>query len=300
MRVGSRDIEISSPDKVFFPDAGITKGDLVDYYVRIAPTMLRHVRGRLVMMHRFPDGIAEEGFYHKDVPEYFPEWIPRVEVEKEDGTLQQLVCDEAACLAYLADQGTITPHVWLSPAEDLRHPDRLVFDLDPPGEGGFDRVVEAARVLVELYAEIDVTPFLMTTGSRGLHVVVPLDRSAGFDDARALARSIAEEAQRRRPGRFTTAARKRKRHGRLYLDVTRNAYAQTTVAPYGVRAKPGAPVATPIRPDELDDPDLGPQRWRMENIFLRLGQLDDPWADIARHAVSVGAVSTRLRKRAGG
>ncbi len=294
MKVGGREIEVSNTDKVFFPDAGITKGDLIEYYGRIAETMLPHVHGRLIMMHRFPDGIEGENWYHKDVPEYFPDWIPRIKVAKEDGILQQLVCNEAACLVYLADQGSVTPHIWLSRVDQLRRPDRLVFDLDPPEGGGFEIVRDTARALVNLYTELAVTPFLMTTGSRGMHVVVALDRSAGFDDARALARRVAQELQRRFPDRLTTAARIADRQGRLYLDLTRNAYAQTTVAPYAVRARPGAPVATPLRPDELDDPAIGPQSYSLANIFRRLGQIDDPWRDIDRHAVSVGAVSRRL------
>jgi len=306
MRVGDREIEVSNRDKVFFPGEGITKGDLMDYYARIAGTMLPHVRNRLVMMHRWPDGIEGEDWYHKDVPDYFPDWIPRVEVTKSDGTLQQLVCNEAACLVYLADQGTITPHVWLSRADDLRKPDRLIFDLDPPragagsGDGGFAIVREAARAVRDLCDEIGVTPFAMTTGSSGLHMVVPLDRSADFDEARAFAREMAEETARRDPDRFTTAQRKAARDGRLYLDVMRNSYAQTAVAPYAVRAKPGAPVATPLRLDEIDDSRLSSQRYSVRNIFRRLGQAEDPWRDIDRHAVSVASARERLRARAGG
>jgi bifunctional non-homologous end joining protein LigD len=298
MRVGNHDIEGSNLDKVFFPKSGVTKGDLVDYYLRVADTMLPYMHDRPVMMHRFPDGIQGKDFYQKDVPGNFPQWIPRVKVRKEGGSLLQLVCNDAATLVYLADQATITPHVWLSRTDKLDKPDRLIFDLDPPDEGdGFGLVLEAARALVTLCAEIDVTPFAMTTGSRGLHVTIGLDRSADFDASRALAREIAEEIERRDPDRFTTQPRKEARKGRLYLDIARNAYAQTAVAPYAVRARPGAPIAAPLRMEELDEPGLGPRRYDIRNLFRRLGQTDDPWRGMDRHVVSVEAVRNRLHEK---
>jgi bifunctional non-homologous end joining protein LigD len=299
MQVGIRSIDTSNEKKVFFPSDGITKGDLIDYYERIAPTMLRYLHDRPLMMHRFPDGIEGEDFYHKDVPDYFPDWIPRVTVAKEGGTLDQLICNEAACLVYIADQGTITPHVWLSRVDELRKPDRLIFDLDPPdeaGDEGFELVREGARALTRIYEDLEITPFAMTTGSRGLHIVIALDRSTDFDEARAFARRIAKAIERRNPDRFTTEPRKIARKGRLYLDIARNAYAQTAVAPYAIRAKPRAPVATPLRIEEIEDSNLGPQSYRMDNIFRRLGQLEDPWRDIDRHAVNIDAVQRRLAR----
>lgn len=287
MRVGRRTVDVSSRDKVFFPDAGLTKGDLVDYYHRIADTFLPHVRDRAVAMKRYPDGIGGESFFQKDVPGHFPDWIRRVEIEKEGGALDQLVIDEAATLVYLADQGCVTPHVWLSRVDRIRHPDRLIVDFDPPGEdpdAAFDPVRWAARTARDLLEEVGLVPFVQTSGSRGLHIHVPLDRTADFDAVRHFAMDLAHLLAHRHPDRLTTAHRKAKREDRIFLDVLRNAYAQTSVAPYAVRARPGAPVATPLRWDELGRSGLSPVSYTIENLFQRLGQTDDPWSGMGRRA----------------
>jgi bifunctional non-homologous end joining protein LigD len=294
IRMGSITVEADHLDKVFFPDAEITKGDLVEHYRRIAETMLPHVRDRAVSMHRYPDGIGAEGFYHKEAPDYFPDWVARKKLpNREGGDTTYVVVDKAATLVYLADQGTITPHVWLSRTDRPEHPDRMIFDLDPPKDD-FEPVRRAARALREALDEVELVGFVMTTGSRGLHVVVPLDRSADFEEARRFARDLAELVAARRPHELTVEHRKKKRRGRLFLDVMRNAYAQTGVPPYAVRARPGAPVATPLEWGELSDADLRPDRYTVENIFRRLSQKDDPWTGIGRHARSLQGPSDRL------
>jgi bifunctional non-homologous end joining protein LigD len=286
-------VDVSREDKVLFPGAGLTKGELVDYFVRIAPTILPHVRDRPVSMQRFPDGIESDGFYQKEVPDHFPDWIPRVEIDKEDGRLTQLHVDGAATLAVLADQGCVTLHVWLSRIDRRRRPDRLVFDLDPSG-GDFARVREAARIIADLLREVGLVPFLQTTGSRGLHVVVPLDRSAEFDETRAFARDVADLAASSHSDLLTTEQRKSGRGDRIYVDVMRNAYAQTAVAPYSPRARAGAPVATPLDWDELDRAGLAPDGWTVRSIFRRLGQKEDPWKGIGRHGRSLKRPRRRL------
>ena len=295
LTIGRYDVEVTSLDKVMFPDDGLTKGDLIDYYHRIAGTMVPHVAERPLTMHRFPNGIGQEGFYQKEAPEYFPGWIERVTVEVEEGraTQHQVLCNHAATLVYLANQGCITPHVWLSRADKLPYPDKLIFDLDPPG-GDFESVRAAARTLRQMLQEVGLVPFVMTTGSKGLHVVTPLDRSLDFDSARAFARRLAEILAGRQPDRFTTETRKNKRRGRLFLDYLRNAYGQHGVAPYAVRAKAGAPIATPLDWDELADADLHSQRYTMHNIFRRLGQKEDPWRNIMDHARSLPEAQATL------
>lgn len=293
IRAGSRTLEISRSDKVLFPDAGLTKRDLAEYYRRVAPHLLRHGADRYVSLHRFPDGIDGDDFYQKDVPDYFPDWIPRETVRKEEGDLDQMWLTEAATLVYLADQACITPHVWLSRRDHPERPDRMIFDFDPPGDD-FGPVVEAARSVCDVLDEVDARPFVMTTGSRGLHVVVPLRREAGFDQVRETARVLAEVAVSRSPDRLTLAQRKDRRGDRVFVDTLRNAWAQTAVVPYAVRARPGAPVATPLSRDELGRSDLGPRKWTIENLFRRLGAKDDPWKGMGRHAVS----PTTLRDRA--
>jgi bifunctional non-homologous end joining protein LigD len=289
MKIDVHEIEISHPDKVLFPDSGITKSDLVEYYARVAKYMLPHVRGRPITMHRFPDGIEEEGFYQKEAPDYFPEWIERVEVRKKGGEKQyQVVCDSPATLAYIANLGCITPHIWLSRVDHLNIPDKLVFDLDPPDEN-FEPVREGALLLREAIQKIGLTPYLMTTGSRGLHVVIPLKPEFQFDKVRDFSKSMATVLSEAHTDRLTTEMRKEKRKGRLFLDVFRNAYGQTSVAPYAIRAKEKAPVATPIEWSELDT-EFGPKDYRMDNIFRRLGQKEDPWKDFFEKRQSLKSI----------
>ena len=292
--VGNRTVEIGNADKVLFPEAETTKGTLADYYAQIADTMLPHLEGRPVTMQRFPEGIGEKGFYQKKAPAHFPDWIRRVsiEVEERGETQPQVVCEDAPTLLYLVGQACITPHVWLSRADALHHPDRLIFDLDPPS-GNFEPVRFAARQLRDVLQEVGLSPFVMTTGSQGAHVVVPLDRSATFDTVRAFAHDLAEMVAARHPGRLTTAVRKNKRRGRLFLDYLRNAYAQNSVAPYAVRALPGAPVATPLDWDELES-GLHSQTYTLDNILRRMGQKTDPWADIQDEACALHAPRVRL------
>jgi bifunctional non-homologous end joining protein LigD len=293
IRVGRRAIEVTNPDKVYFPGRpGITKRELVAYYVAVAPAMLPYMRGRPVTLQRFPDGIGAEGFFQKEASDWFPEWIPRATVEKEGGTTTYVVCEDAATLAYLASQGTITPHVWLSRVDKPRHPDRLIFDLDPPA--GFEQARAAARLVHDLLDQLGLASGVMTTGSRGLHVLVPLDRSADFDAVRAFARGAAALLAERHPDTLTVEARIAKRGKRLFLDTTRNAYAQTGVAPYGVRARPGAPVATPLRWEELDDRALGSQSFSVKNVLARLGREGDPWRAIARQRQGLERAAPRL------
>ncbi len=285
VEVNSHTIELSNLDKVLFPDDGFTKGDLIDYYQRIAPTILPHLADHPLSLQRFPNGIQAEGFYQKEIPDYFPDWIRRVSVEvKEDQTRQdQVVCDNVETLVYLANQACLTLHPWLSRADKLNHPDKLIFDLDPPGDD-FEVVRFAAGRLREMLQEMGLVPLVMTTGSKGLHVVAPLDRSADFDEVRAFVRQLADELARREPERLTTETRKEQRQGRVFLDYLRNAYGQTGVVPYTVRAKPGAPVATPLEWAELANPRLHSQRYTLRNIFHRLGQKADPWQDMRDHA----------------
>ena len=286
-------MNVSRPDKVLFPDAGITKGDLAAHYERVARPMLRHIKGRPISMQRFPDGIGKQGFFHKEVPDHFPDWVKRVKVRKQGGTVTHVLACDANTLVYLVDQACITPHVWLSRSDELERPDRLVFDLDP-SNGSFAQVRAAARLLGELLDSIGLAPFAMTTGSRGLHVWVPLRRQAVFDEVRQFARDLARVMVERAPDELTLEARKQKRAGRILIDIMRNGYAQTAVPPYAVRPRPGAPVATPLRWRELSDASLAPDKFTVRNIGRRLSRIGDPWEDIARHARTLGPARRRL------
>jgi bifunctional non-homologous end joining protein LigD len=293
--VAGQKLEFSHTDKLYFPDDGISKGDLLTYYERIAPTMLPHLHDRPLTMQRFPDGINEDGFYQKEAADYFPDWLPRVEVEvKEDQSSQeQVMANDAAALLYLVNQGMITPHIWLSRAGSLNYPDKLIFDLDPPKDN-FELVRFAAKELRRRLEDLGLAPFVMTTGSKGLHIAVALDGQTDFDAVRAFARKLAEIVAEEHPGRLTTALRKDQREGRLFLDYVRNAYGQTGVAPYAVRALAGAPVATPLDWDEVGNSDLDSQAYTIKNIFKRLGQKADPWKDFYQHPASVAKAAERL------
>ncbi len=295
--VDGRAVPFSHPDKVLFPDDGLTKADLADYYRRVAPVMLPHLAERPLTLHRFPDGIGADGFYQQNRSDHFPDWLPgrRLDHGGDTGEVHHILCQRPADLVYLAGQGTLTLHAWLSHADRPQRPDQLVFDLDPPG-GDFEPVRQAARQVRDALRQAGLTPFLKTTGSRGLHVVAPLKPVADFDRVRRACRRLSDHLAARHPDQLTTEQRKNKRRGRLYLDIQRNAFGQTAVAPYAVRARPGAPVATPLDWHELDDPALGPRRYTLGNLFRRLGQKDDPWAGMARHAADPAVLEHALEE----
>ena len=182
----SRSVELSHPDKVLFPDVGVTKAELADYYRRVAPLMLPHLRGRPISMQRFPAGIGKRGFFHKDIPDYFPAWFERAEMKKSGGSVTHPIVTSADSLVYLANQNTITPHVWLSRSDKPQRPDRLVIDLDPSRDD-FAEVRRAARDIGGLLEELGLPRFAMVTGSRGVHIWVPIRRDRDQKDARAFA-----------------------------------------------------------------------------------------------------------------
>jgi len=285
IQVNGRVIEISHKDKVLFPGSGITKGDLVGYYRGVSRYILAHTEDRPITMQRFPGGTAGSGFYQKSVPGHFPQWMDRVRVEKkEGGSMEYVLCNSPAALAFLANQDCVTLHTWLSRADRIDCPDRLVLDLDPPG-ADFEPVRRAALALRELLQGWGLSPMMMTTGSRGGHVRTALRPEAHFEDVRSFARGLAQDLVERDPGAFTTAQRKAERGDRVFIDVLRNSYGQTCVAPYSVRPLEGAPVATPLHWSELERTDLHSQYYRLENIVPRLERKGDPWQGMAESAV---------------
>jgi bifunctional non-homologous end joining protein LigD len=288
-------VEITHPDRVLFPQNGITKRDLVDYYGEVADTMLPHLKERALSVQRFPRGIGEKGFVQQDFADTLPDWMSGVEVAKEGGTLVHPLAERPEALRWLANQNCITLHVWQSRRDRLHNPDRLVFDLDP-SERDFAVVRATARTTAAVLDDLGLARYVQTTGSRGLHVVVPLRADADFDTARQFARDVAEVVVADDAAHRTVEARKDKRGGRVYLDVMRNAYAQTAVAPYSVRARAGAPVATPLEWDELDTRGLRADRFTIRDLPNRLAGQRDPWVDMFRHARSLTGPLRRLAK----
>jgi bifunctional non-homologous end joining protein LigD len=283
IRVEERIVQITRPEKLLFPADGVTKRELVEYYQRIAPVMLPHLHGRPIAMERYPDGIESPGFFQKKAPSYYPHWIKTALLKKEGGVVRHVICDDAATLVFLANQAVITPHAWLSRVDQPKKPDQMIFDLDPSG-GDFRAVCAAAKDLRELLRQHRLKAFVKTTGSRGLHVLVPLIRLLDFDEVRAFARQIAVSLVKIDPERLTIDIRKTKRRGRIFVDTARNAYAQTAAPAYAVRASDGAPIAAPLHWDELDNPARAPDQFNIRNIFDRLERMHDPWKDLKQHA----------------
>ncbi|MGI5132110.1 non-homologous end-joining DNA ligase [Pseudonocardia sp. CA-107938] len=287
--------EISRPDKVLYPEPGWTKADIAEHYEHVAEAMLPHLEARPLVTHRFPDGVDDAGFYQKQAPADPPVDTVTVPSGNQRGEVEHLVVDDVEGLRYLANQAAVELHRWLSRADGpgVDHPDLLVIDLDPPADVDVAALRATARAARELFDAVGLTPYLMATGSRGYHVLAPLDRSAGFDEARALARAIADRLVAADPDGVTTEQRIAKRGDRIFLDTNRNAYGQTVVVPYSPRARAGAPVAVPIAWDELGR--VAPDGYDIASVRRRLAQQrTDPWADLARHAATVGDVRKDL------
>jgi bifunctional non-homologous end joining protein LigD len=280
-------ITLTNTKKILFTKDKITKGDLIAYYKKIAPIMLPYIKDRAVTLHRFPDGITKEGFYQKDISDYFPSWIKRKAIPKEGGKNTYVVCNDADTLVYLANQACITPHIWLSTINNLKKPTRMIFDLDPGKTQDFELVRQTALLIRKALKKHNLTSYVMTTGSRGVHIVIPLDGKETFDTVRAYARAIAQHVVAQNPKQLTIEPRLNKRRGRLFIDITRNAYAQTTAAPYAVRAKHGAPVATPLTWKELENKKITAQTFTIKNIFGRLKKQNDPWKSMLRKKQSL-------------
>lgn len=284
IKVGRRAVKVTNRDKVLFPQDGVTKGDLIAYYRDIAPVMLPYLKDRPVTLERFPDGIEAERIYQKNIAKYFPEWVARATVRKRGGTVTHVLANDAGTLVYLANLACITPHVWLSTAAEPQNPDQLIFDLDPSTQD-FDQVRATALRLKDVLEQAGLVPFVKTSGSKGLHVVCPLRPTEPFEVVYDLAEAIAVELIRQTPDLLTLEFHKADRGARILLDVRRNAYAQTAVAPWAVRARPGAPVAVPLRWDEVSDPALRPNGFSMSDALERAGG-PDPWAGFRRAARS--------------
>ncbi len=298
LKVGKYTVAITNPDKILFPETKIPKRDVIDYYYNISSTMLPYIKDRAITMLRYPNGIHEEHFYHKDVPDFFPSWIKRVKVEKEGGYLYQAVCQNAATIVYLANYGCLTPHIWLSKYDRLNYPDRLIFDLDP-SDHDFGIVKETAFEMKKVLESLDLEPFIMTTGSRGVHVVVPLKRQYEFEWVRGFARDVAEYLAQQHPKELTIQTRKTARGKRLFIDTIRNSYAATGVAPFAIRAYPQAPVATPVEWDEIKERNFNSQRYTIKTVFKRLKERGDAWKGIDKNAQSLTNAAKRLAKLKG-
>lgn len=288
---------ITHPEKVLFPDDGITKGELAAYYEAIAPVMVPHVRGRPITMERFPSGIGQKGFLQKDVSKGFPPWLERVEVPKKDGVVHHPIVTDTRSLLWLANQNSITPHVWTSRAPDVYYPDILVFDLDPSAEDP-KGLATAAIGLRDLLDEIGLPSWIKTSGSKGFHIAVPLDGTMDMGRVAAFAHAVGTLFVVRNPKTLTQEFHKADRGRRILVDTGRNGYSATHAAVYAVRAKPGAPVSAPCTWNEVERGAVGPRTFTLRTMAARIAEVGDLWADMRRRRRSLRAPVDKLKKLA--
>jgi len=290
MHEPAESVAVTHPEKVLFPDSGITKGDLCGYYADLAPVMLPHVRQRPVTMERYPAGIDKKGFIQKDVSKGFPAWLERVEVarrdEKTGGAVHYPLANDARSLVWLANQNSVTPHVWTARAPHLDHADLCVFDLDPPEEGTA-HLADAALCVRDLLSELGLPSFVKTSGSKGFHIVVALEPDSDFGDVFRFSRGAGAVLVKRRPDLFTQEFIKSDRGGRIFVDTGRNAPGATFAAVYAVRAKPGAPVSAPCTWDEIASGAVSPRAFTLKTMAERLAATGDLWSAMldARHSL---------------
>ena len=289
---GDITVACTNTDRIVYPEVGITKGEVIAYYASVAEIMLPEVRDRPLTIERFTKGVDKGGFYQKHAQKHYPVWIERIELGAKTKVVYPL-CDSPAALVYFANQGGFVLHVWTSRVQTPSHPDEIVFDLDPP-ENGFALVQETARILHELLDELSLSAFVKTTGSKGLHIVAPLDGTAGYDEVQALCGGIAKLLCARHPDVMTTEFYKKDRKGRLFLDIGRNSFGATMVAPYSLRGRPNAPVSAPIEWDELDA--ITPDGIVLGDIARRLDRLGDPWSNLRAAPGSLRSAAQALQK----
>jgi bifunctional non-homologous end joining protein LigD len=285
---------ITHPEKVLFPEDGITKGDLAAYYETIAPVIIPHLRGRPVTMERYPSGIDKKGFWQKDVSKGFPEWLERVKVPKKDGVVHHAVITDTRSLMWVTNQNTITQHVWTSRIPELYYPDICVFDLDP-SDTDWKSVRAAAIGLRNLLETLSLPSWVKTSGSKGFHIVVPLDGKADMEEVTKFANTVGSVFVRMAPDSLTQEFSKADRHGRIYVDTGRNGYSATFAAAYTVRAKRGAPVSAPCTWEELENGSVDPATFTLRNIPARVEKVGDLWADMRRRGRSLKGPTAKLR-----
>ena len=288
---------ITHPEKVLFPDAGITKGELAAYYEAIAPVMMPHIRARPVTMERYPTGIGRKGFWQKDVSKGFPDWLERIEVPKKDGIVHHPLITDLRSLLWVTNQNTITQHVWTSRAPNLYYPDVCVFDLDPSREDEPAVLRTTALALRDLLDELGLPSWVKTSGSKGFHILVPLDGKVRMDDAARFAQEVGTMLVTRDPEHLTQEFSKADRGGRILVDTGRNGYSATFAAAYTVRPKPGAPVSAPCTWEELERGEVGPQTFTLRTMAARVAKVGDLWSEMRKRRRSLLRPIERLRTR---
>jgi bifunctional non-homologous end joining protein LigD len=283
-RVDGRELVLTNLDKVLFPgrdgEPPVTKRDLIRYHARIAPVMLPYLADRPLNTHRFPDGVDKPGFWHKEAPGHAPDWLRRWRYEeaKPGETRSYIVADSVASLVWLANYGALELHPWTSRTADIHRPTWALFDIDPGSETSFDDVLALARLHRTALDHLGMAGRAKISGQRGIQIWVPVEPRYTYEETRNWVRKVSEAIGRTIPELVSWAWSKKERRGLARLDYTQNVLHKTLVAPYGARPRPGAPVSVPIEWDELDDPDLEPDRWTIRTVLDRLTSVGDPFA----------------------
>lgn len=289
-QITDRTLILSNLSKVFWPGPGFTKADLIGYYHEISSYILPHLHHRPLVITRFPHGVAGKWFYQKNMPDHAPDWLPTFAWtgEKDNKTIHYLLAEETAALVWLANQGAIEIHPWLSSVEKPDYPDFLIFDLDPSDGNTFDQVVEAALVCRKLLDEMGLRSYLKTSGGDGLHIYVPIKPDYPYQTVREAGRAVAVMAAEILPVTTTIERSVQKRGNKIYLDYMQNVRGKTICAPYSVRPRPQATVSTPLRWEEIHATD--PTRWTIRTILNRVGQVGDLFQPVLEDRQSLDAV----------
>jgi bifunctional non-homologous end joining protein LigD len=276
-QVDGRTLEQTKLDRVLWPDDGITKGDLLDWYRAIAPVMLPHLRDRPVTLRSYPGGIDGTSHYRREIPDGAPEWIRRFPYETATNrhTIELPFIEDAAALLWFVNTGAIEIHAWPARAPELDEPDQVIFDLDPGDETDFSKVLEAARILHAALDELSLTGYAKTSGGKGLHVFLPLAPGAEFKTVRTWVKILADKLAADHPDLIATGGGATHEGRLVTIDYAQNSIGRNTAAPYPVRARPGAPVSTPVTWEEIDAGDVRPEQWTIRTVPERVGEVGD-------------------------
>jgi bifunctional non-homologous end joining protein LigD len=283
-------VKLSNPDKVFWPDQGYTKADTFNYYLRVSDHILPHLRNRPLTLYRQPDGIEGESFFQRNRPGFTPAWVKSMKMARPGHTvIDAILCQNAETLAWLANLGCIELHPWFSRYDDPDHPDFIAFDLDPVSPARYGDACAVALSLHDILADIGFSPYVKTSGKRGLHVYLPIKRELSYEGARSFASEVGRYLKPKFPGKFTMSRRTEDKKGRVFLDPGQMGWSRSLAAPYSLRPTPEATVSTPITWEECESCVL-PQRFNMATVPDRLDRLGDPWSSILRKPRRVGDV----------
>jgi bifunctional non-homologous end joining protein LigD len=295
-------VKLSSGDRVLFPDDGITKGDLFDYYGKVADAVLPHLRDRPFTLKRYPHGINGEVYFQKQIPRGAPSWIPtrQFTTHPRGGGSREVdfaLVNSSDALLWMVQMNCVDLNAWYSRVDKPHRPDYVVFDLDPPDEpDGFAQAIEVAHLIRELLDELELPGYVKTSGADGIHVLVPIQRRAAFDETYSFAEAASRLLEERHPGLVTTEWLKKKRTGVL-VDHRQNGAGKTIASVYSVRPKPGAPVSTPLRWDELT-PDVRPRDFTMTVALDRVAKHGDLFAPVLEEPRPLGAAARKLERLA--